>query len=402
MSRLDVQPNEWNSVGDFYANRSILVTGASGFLGKVLIEKLLHDCPKIKNIYVLLRTKGNALAQTRLTQLLESRAFDRIRRIQPKLFEKVKVIKGDTTFDNLAISAGDLDILKRDVSIIVHSAATIRFDEPLKRATRINVTATKRVLELALQLRDLKAFVHVSTAYCNQTKINIKEAVYPETLTPDKLIELAHDLNDDMLGALTPHLFGDRPSSYHYTKAMAENVIKEYSSKVPVAIVRPSIITASLYDPMPGWTDNYNGPSGYLVTAGAGILRVLLVDENKICDAIPVDIVANTIITSAWSVANQEVARKRAITEPKSAGLSDGNPLVINCVSGQLNPVTWGEIKSLSQPWLERYPPTQIFRYPGPTFISNKIIHKVMVALEHDLPTYVIDLLFKALGRSPM
>lgn len=400
MSKLDVQPREWNSVGDFYANRSVLVTGASGFLGKVLIEKLLHDCPKIKNIYVLLRTKGNALAQTRLTQLLESRAFDRIRRIQPKLFEKVKVTKGDTTFDNLAISANDLEIIKRDVSIIIHSAATIRFDEPLKRATRINVTATKRVLDLALQLKDLKAFIHVSTAYCNQNKLNIRETVYPESLTPNKLIELTNDLNDEMLGALTPHLFGDRPSSYHYTKAMAENVIQEYSKKVPVAIVRPSIITASLYDPMPGWTDNYNGPSGYLVTAGAGILRVLLVDSEKICDAIPVDIVANTIITSAWSVANREMARKRSISEKNSN--QEGKPFVVNCVSGQTNPITWGEIKSLSQPWLEKYPPTQIFRYPGPTFISNKTIHKVMVALEHDLPTYVIDLLFKTLGHSPM
>lgn len=402
MSKLDVQPNEWNNVGDFYANRSILVTGASGFLGKVLIEKLLHDCPKIKNIYVLLRTKGNALAQTRLTQLLESKAFDRIRRIQPKLFEKVKVIKGDTTFDNLAISSSDLDILRRDVSIIVHSAATIRFDEPLKRATRINVTATKRVLDLALQLRDLKAFIHVSTAYCNQTKLNIREAVYPEILTPDKLIELTHDLNDDMLNALTPHLFGDRPSSYHYTKAMAENVIKAYSDRVPTAIVRPSIITASLYDPMPGWTDNYNGPSGYLVTAGAGILRVLLVDEDKICDAIPVDIVANTIITSAWSVANRDIARRRASNGQKSNSLNEVSPLVINCISGQINPITWGEVRSLTQPWLEKYPPTQMFRYPGPMFISNKTVHKIMVAFEHDLPTYVIDLLFKVLGHSPM
>lgn len=402
MSKISSEKS-WNDVGNFFAGRSIFVTGASGFLGKVLIEKLLHDCPKIKNIYILLRTKGNTLAQTRLAQLLESQAFDRIRRIQPKLFEKVKVIRGDTTFDDLAISAVDREILIKDVSIIVHSAATIRFDEPLKRATRINVTATKRVLELALQLKDLKAFIHVSTAYCNQTKVDIKEAVYPEILTPHKLIELSEDLNDEMLESLTSHLFGDRPSSYHYTKAMAENLVKEYADRVPVGIVRPSIITASLIDPMPGWIDNYNGPSGYLVTAGAGILRTMLVDGEKICDAIPVDIVANTIIVTAWHVSNQKLSQKRlANNEVQTTKTKNTGPYVVNCTSGQINPITWEEIRSLSHPWLVKYPATQIFRYPGPIFVSNKTVHKILVGLEHDLPTYVIDLLFKALGHSPM
>lgn len=409
MSQLGSEPRAWNQVGDFYANRSIFVTGASGFLGKVLIEKLLHDCAKIKNIYILLRTKGTTSANNRLSQLLESRAFDRIRRIQPKALEKVKIIKGDTTFDDLAISASDLEILKKDVSIIVHSAATIRFDEPLKRATRINVTATKRVLELALQLNNLKAFVHVSTAYCNQTKFNIKESVYPESLTPEKLIEISDDLNDEMLESLTPHLFGDRPSSYHYTKAMAENLVKTYADRAPIAIVRPSIITASLNDPMPGWTDNYNGPSGYLVTAGAGILRAMLVDGDKICDAIPVDIVANTIITSAWVVAKKAEDKKRTSNEngaPKAMGACNqtkySDLLVVNCTSGQINPITWEEIRSLSHPWLIKYPPTQIFRYPGPTFVSNKTLHKILIGIEHDLPTFVIDLLFKLLGHQPM
>jgi fatty acyl-CoA reductase len=386
---------------EFYAGRSLFITGASGFLGKVLIEKLLHDCPKVKNIYVLLRTKGSLPAQSRLAQLLESRAFDRIRRIQPSLLDKVKVIRGDTTFDGLGISANDLDILKNDVSIVVHSAATIRFDEPLKRATRINVTATKRVLDLALQFKDLKAFVHVSTAYCNQTKVDIKESVYRELLTPEKLISLSDDLNDEMLESLTPHLFGDRPSSYHYTKAMAENLVKCYADRVPVGIVRPSIITASLNDPMPGWIDNYNGPSGYLVTAGAGILRAMLVDGDKICDAIPVDIVANTIIATAWYVSKSQ--SKGSDTGEKSKEASKvAEPFVVNCTSGQINPITWEEIRSLSHPWLVKYPPTQIFRYPGPTFVSNKTLHKLLVTIEHDLPTYIIDLLFKALGHSPM
>lgn len=397
MSKLGQEPRCWNNVGEFFANRSIFITGGSGFLGKVLIEKLLHDCPSIKNIYVMIRTKGTEPAQSRLLQLLESQAFDRIRRIQPSLLEKLKVIRGDMTFDDLAISSADLKVLKKEVSVVVHSAATIRFDEPLKRATRINVTATKRVLELALQLRNIKAFIHVSTAYCNQTKTDIKESVYPEILTPEKLMELSNDLTDEMLESLTPHLFGDRPSSYHYTKAMAENLVKSYCSKLPIGIVRPSIITASLRDPMPGWVDNYNGPSGYLVTAGKGILRTMLVDGDKICDAIPVDIVANAIITSAWHVANQKFSHNPELNQPEKQ-----EPYVVNCISGQINPITWGEIRSLSHPWLVKYPSIEMFRYPGPWFVSNSSLHKLLVRLEHDLPSYIVDLLFTSLGQGPM
>lgn len=374
-----------NGINEFLSNKSIFVTGASGFLGKVLLEKLLYDCPKLKRIYILLRTKGTTQAKLRLKELLESQVFDRVRQKNPLLLDKIHVIRGDITFENLAISSSDLEILKNEVTIIIHSAATIRFDEPLKRAIRINVIATKRILDLAHQLKEIESFVHVSTAYCNQVKINIKEQVYGESLTPEKLIKLSDELSDEMMESLTPHLFGDRPSSYHYTKAMAENLVEEHSQKLPIAIVRPSIITASYKDPFPGWVDNYNGPSGYLVTAGKGILRTMLVDGHKICDMIPVDVVANTIIAAAWHVATNH-----------------SSLLLINCTSGQINPITWNEVKHLSHPWLIKYPSIEMFRYPGPIFVSNKLLHKVLVSVQHDLPTYAIDLLFKTLGHQPM
>ena len=41
----------------FYEGQNIFVTGASGFLGKVLLEKLLRACPDVGNIYVLVRPK---------------------------------------------------------------------------------------------------------------------------------------------------------------------------------------------------------------------------------------------------------------------------------------------------------------------------------------------------------
>lgn len=45
------------SIADFYGGKNILITGATGFMGKVLVEKLLRDCRDVKSIYVLVRMK---------------------------------------------------------------------------------------------------------------------------------------------------------------------------------------------------------------------------------------------------------------------------------------------------------------------------------------------------------
>lgn len=51
-------------VSEWYDGRSVFITGGSGFMGKVLVEKLLYSCSKIKCIYILLRGKrGRTPAQ---------------------------------------------------------------------------------------------------------------------------------------------------------------------------------------------------------------------------------------------------------------------------------------------------------------------------------------------------
>lgn len=45
------------SIAKFYGGKSILITGATGFMGKVMVEKLLRDCRDVKCIYILVRMK---------------------------------------------------------------------------------------------------------------------------------------------------------------------------------------------------------------------------------------------------------------------------------------------------------------------------------------------------------
>jgi FlaA1/EpsC-like NDP-sugar epimerase len=46
-----------SSIAEFYGGKNILITGATGFMGKVLVEKLLRDCLQVKCIYILVRMK---------------------------------------------------------------------------------------------------------------------------------------------------------------------------------------------------------------------------------------------------------------------------------------------------------------------------------------------------------
>lgn len=59
------------SIPEFYNGRSVFITGASGFMGKVLVEKLLRSCPGISRLYVLLRpSRSGKGVSDRLQELL--------------------------------------------------------------------------------------------------------------------------------------------------------------------------------------------------------------------------------------------------------------------------------------------------------------------------------------------
>lgn len=49
--------NGSSSIAEWFRNQVIFVTGSTGFMGKVLVEKLLRDCPNIEKCYLLMRTK---------------------------------------------------------------------------------------------------------------------------------------------------------------------------------------------------------------------------------------------------------------------------------------------------------------------------------------------------------
>lgn len=61
---------ELSAVQQFYRDSTVLITGGTGFLGKVLIEKLLRACPQLNQIVLLIRSKKEANCQERLDKLM--------------------------------------------------------------------------------------------------------------------------------------------------------------------------------------------------------------------------------------------------------------------------------------------------------------------------------------------
>ena len=154
---------EVSEIAEFFKGKSVFITGATGFLGKVLVEKLLRSCNEVKCIYVLLRPKKGLDINSRLQQLLQVKIYDNIRDNEPAQMSKVVAIEGDIGLPGLGISDEDEERLISDVSIVFHSAATVRLDEPLRTSVNMNVLGTRRVVQLCHKLNNIKVNHFIKT-----------------------------------------------------------------------------------------------------------------------------------------------------------------------------------------------------------------------------------------------
>ncbi|XP_063893677.1 putative fatty acyl-CoA reductase CG5065 [Helicoverpa armigera] len=375
---LETSPSSsYSPVADFYAGKSVFITGITGFLGKVFLEKLLYSCKDIDTIYVLIRDKKGKNAQQRLKEILDKALFSRLRDERPCDFNKIVPVFGDISLQNLGISKEDEETLIQKVSVVFHVAGITKFNEELKVVLNTNVGGTSRVLNLCHRMKNIKVFVHISTAYCNTNVPVLEEKLYPP---PAKLTEVytvleQAEYNEKQIKGL----LNGRPNTYTFTKALAESYVAENHGNIPTVIIRPSIVSAAQSEPIPGWVDNLLGATGLIVAVMKGANRVLYGDEDNFLDLIPVDYVANTAIVAAARCKRSD------------------NVSVYNSCTSSCNPLTIGALINYTKTFTKKDGHNTVHV----TVTENKCLLSTLTTLLQTTPAYAMDLLLRAKGKKP-
>ena len=127
------------NIKEFYVGKSILITGTTGFLGKILLEKVLRDLKGYRNIYLMIRNKPKRTLQQRLMgEILGSKLFQPLFTERPEILEVVKErvipVYGDLCLEGLGLDPKDRQMLIDDVDVIMNGAASVNFMEPFRDA----------------------------------------------------------------------------------------------------------------------------------------------------------------------------------------------------------------------------------------------------------------------------
>lgn len=258
------------SVINFYKGSVVLITGGTGFIGKVLIEKLLR-CFEVKKIYLLVRERKQTSAADRLKEILQEPLFNVIRESNESVLSKVVAI--DTNFQqDQIICESDYQMLLSEVTVILNVMASIKFNECIDTALDTNVICPRKLFDMATKMTELKSIVHVSTFYSNCDRSIIEEKVFDDIPFGglDNLLEILGHLSDAEKSQLTPMILGRMPNSYVFSKKCAEVMIQQQFCKLPIVIFRPPAVSSALTEPIPGWVDNFNGLAGMTVAVDQG------------------------------------------------------------------------------------------------------------------------------------
>jgi len=352
-------------------------------MGKVLVEKLLRSCPDIDTIYVLLRPKAGNDIRSRHEEIIRSKIFDTLRNERPGFASQLVAVRGDVTLDNLGMTQEDRSLIQKRVSVVFHCAANVRFDQKLKNAVKYNLLGTRRALELAEGIDNLDAFVHISTAFCHCDQPVLEEVSYPPPNDPHAILQLVEWMDDDTLDSITPKLVGKLPNTYAYTKNLTEQLVSSYSSKFPTVIARPSIVTGTWKEPMPGWVEKLHGPTGLLVGAGKGVIRSMYCRPEYNADIMPCDIAINALIILAW----------------RAATLRLKNPMICNVTESGENSLSWERTLETGRKHLYENPLSGAIWFPDGSIKSSWLLHSLCVIFFHFLPAYIIDFLVTLCGK---
>lgn len=407
--------------------RHVLLTGATGFLGQAVLERLLADHPDT-HVSVLIRPRGRNSAADRARSLRRKPVFGRWRErvgeeaSEQAFAERVHAVEGDVS----ALTAA----LPEDVDTVIHCAGTVSFDPPIDEAFSTNVSGVTNLYSAVAALPSRPHIVHVSTAYVAGARKGVvpeaslvhsvdwrteldaalaaraeveRSSRRPELLRkvlrdsaeehrkagPQSTAEAAEDLRRAWVterlvdyGRMRARSVG-WPDVYTFTKALGERAAEELTGELPLSIVRPAIVESALSHPYPGWIDGFKMAEPLILAYGRGILPEFPGAHDGILDIVPIDIVTNALLAVAENP-----------PEP-------GEPAYYHVGSGARNPLTFGQMYDSVLHYFGEHPLPDpdgggTVRVPQWTFPGKQRIERLMRTGER-----AIDLAEKTLLHLP-
>jgi fatty acyl-CoA reductase len=336
----------------------VLITGASGFVGKAVLNTLLWGTEGVR-VLVLLRSRDKDDAHRRLVD--EILGSDPFRSAPAEMIDRmvregeIEAISGDLGDDRLAARTKEH---LGEVDTVIHCAASVSFEEPLDAAMRINGYGPARLAAALRAAGSDPHFVHVSTAYTADCRVPVvaETDTHPglAEIDPAAVLERASGWRMELEAAAAKRGEDARwveqrlaergrafagaagwPDTYSMTKAIGEMLLLRESAKT--TIVRPSIVESALREPRPGWLEGFKVADPLIIAyASRGLTHLPGRADNPI-DLVPVDCVAHACVAAA-------------------AYPPEGAARVVSVSSSSRNALTLGELAGHTRNYFRRHP----------------------------------------------
>ena len=245
------------------ADRTVLLTGATGFVGMELLARYLERTER--SVLTIVRAGSDEAASERIDAVLENLFGYRA----GQYADRVTAVAGDLTAPRLGLDSARWEWLAGESTMIVHCAASVSFNQSLEDARAINVEGTRRMLELAGRSRDLgvlERYAQISTAFVAGTHVG-------------PFYECDLDVGQTF------------NNSYEQSKFESEQLVRS-SPGLPFTILRPSIVVG---DSTSGWTAAFNVLYWPLRALARGLFPAVPAIASAPVDVVSIDYVADGI-----------------------------------------------------------------------------------------------------------